>query len=139
MKGRKIGDKWVVRLDKGDEIIESITKFVEENDIRGGYLTGIGAANELKIGLFDTDKKEYITRLFKGDYEIVSLSGNISIQEKTTRLHLHITIADKEQKAFGGHLYFAKIGAVCEIFIEELNTELKRIKDKDTGLYILDL
>ena len=139
MKGRKTGNKWIIRLDKGDEIIESLTLFAKENNIKGGHLTGIGAANNLKIGLFDTEKKEYITRQFTDDYEIISLLGNVSVQEEKVRLHLHITIADKEQKAFGGHLYSAVISAVCEIVLEEIPEGLKRFKDQNTGLYLLDL
>jgi len=138
VKGKKIGNRWVLRLDKGDEIIESLTNFLKDNKIVSGYLTGIGATNDVKIGLFNTKDKRYITKTLKGDYEITSLMGNISLQNGEIKLHLHITIADEELKASGGHLYFAKINAVCEIFIEEFPEILKRKEDIKTGLNLLE-
>jgi predicted DNA-binding protein with PD1-like motif len=138
VKGKKIGNRWVLRLDKGDEIIESLTNFLKDNKIVSGYLTGIGATNDVKIGLFNTKDKRYITKTLKGDYEITSLMGNISLQNGEIKLHLHITIADEELKAYGGHLYFAKISAVCEIFIEEFPEILKRKEDIKTGLNLLE-
>ncbi len=139
MKGKKIGDRWVLRLDKGDEIIESLTNFLENNNIKTGYLTGIGATNNIEIGLFAAENKKFVTKKFKGDYEIISLMGNISMQMNKIKLHIHITIADKELRAFGGHLYSAKISAVCEIFIKEIPEELNRKEDSMTGLYLFDL
>ncbi len=139
MKGKKFGNDWVIRLDKGDEILASLKKFAKENNVYGGFLSGIGAADEIEIGLFDTKEKKYITQKFKGDFEIINLSGNISYQEDDIRLHIHITIADKKQKAYGGHLYYAKISAVCEIFLQQISKNLLRKKDKDSGLYILDI
>src|SRR5690554_2886694 len=111
MEFRKFGNKYVVRMDKGEEIVETLKNFCEEQKITLGWVKGIGAVNKATIGLFHTDTKEYHSIELKGDHEITSLLGNISTMNEEVYLHLHINLSDKEYKTYGGHLNLAVIGA----------------------------
>ena len=42
MDYRRFGNKYVVRLEKGEEIVESIKTLCRENNIRLGTVSGIG-------------------------------------------------------------------------------------------------
>ena len=53
---------------------------------------------------FDQEKKEYVHHNFPGGYEVLSGIGNISLLDGEPFVHVHITLADKEGKAMGGHL-----------------------------------
>ena len=75
---KRFNNKIIVRIDKGEEIVESLTKVCKENNITLGSVSGIGATNKVKIGLFDVDSKEYHSKELVGNYEIAPLSGNIS-------------------------------------------------------------
>lgn len=138
MEYQKYGSKYVMRLDKGDEIVESISRFCQENNIRLGTVLGIGAVNKVVIGLFETASKKYHSRELTGDMEITSLVGNISTQEEEVYLHLHITLADGSLGAVGGHLNKAVISATGEIIIDTLEGRLDRKFCEEVGLNLLE-
>jgi len=137
MKSKKFGNKWVVRIDKGEEIVQTIKEFCQENKIKLGSISGIGATDKVTIGLFDTNTKEYHSQELIGDYEITNFSGNISTMNKEVYLHLHITLADKNQQAFGGHLSSAIISGTGEIIVEEIEGEIEREFNEEVGLNLL--
>ncbi|HHV47200.1 MAG TPA: DNA-binding protein [Tissierellia bacterium] len=134
MEYRRFKDKYVVRLQRGEEIIESLTRLCRENDIKLGRVTAIGAANKAKIGLFNVETKEYHSKELEGDMEITNLSGNISRKDGEVYLHLHITLCDKDNRAFGGHLNMAVISATCEMIIDVIDGYVEREFDDEVGL-----
>ena len=56
MEYKQYTNKYILRLDPGEEIVESITKIAETEKIKLASVTGIGAINKAKIGVFDTKK-----------------------------------------------------------------------------------
>ena len=137
MKSKKFGNKWVVRIDKGEEIVQTLKKFCQENKIKLGIINGIGAVNKITIGLFETKTKEYHTKELVGDYEFTSLMGNISTMNGEVYLHLHINLADSNHNTFGGHLNSAIVSATGEITIEEIEGEIERKFNEEVGLNLL--
>jgi len=100
MEYRRFGDKYVVRLNRGEEILESLKKLCKDENIKLGRVTGIGATNKATVGLFNVETKEYHSTELTGDMEITNLSGNISQMNGEVYLHLHITVCDEENRAF---------------------------------------
>ncbi len=45
MEYRKFDNRFIVRIDRGEEILQKIKELCEKEDIRTGYATGIGAAD----------------------------------------------------------------------------------------------
>ena len=70
MDYKKYGDAYLVRLDIGDEIMESLTEICRKEKILVGSITGIGTTNHAKIGLLDTDTKVYYPMEYNEDLEI---------------------------------------------------------------------
>ena len=139
MQSKKLKNKYIIRIDKGEEIVETLTQFCKDNNIKLGSIQGIGATNKATIGFFETKTKEYHSKEFTGDFEIVSLVGNVSTMDGETYLHLHINISDKEHKSFGGHLNSAVVSATCEIFIDLADGEVDREFDEEIGLNLIKL
>ena len=137
MKAKKIGNKYFLRLDKGEEVVAALKNFCRENGIRAGYLIGIGATNQATVGLFETGTKTYRSRELKGDYEIAPLAGNISTMNGEVYLHLHANLCNQESVA-GGHLDKAIISATCEIVIETIDEKIDREYDENIGLNLLN-
>ena len=137
MKFKKIGSKWIVRIDKGEEIVETLKQFCKENKIKLGTISGIGATDRVTIGLFNTKNKQYHSQELIGDYEITNLSGNISTMNDEIYLHLHISLADSKYNAYGGHLNSAIISGTGEIVIEEIEGEIERGLNEEVGLNLL--
>lgn len=137
MDFKKFGNRFIIRIDKGEEIVETLKKFCKENKITLGSVTGIGATNKLKIGLYDVDKKQYFSQELLGNYEIAPLYGNISTMKGEIYLHLHINVCDSEQRSFGGHLNSAVVSATFEGIIEQIDGEIDRKLDEEIGLNLI--
>lgn len=138
MKIKKVENNYILRIDRGEEIVDSIKKACIENKIKAGGIIGIGAVDELKIGIYNVPNKEYLSETLKGSYEVTNLTGNISTMNGEIYLHLHITVTDENFNAKGGHLNFAIVGGTCEIIIKEIKDTIERKKDLETGLNIYD-
>ncbi len=139
MKSKKIGDKYFVRIDKGEEVVTSLKKFCLQNNVKLASLTGIGAADRVIVGLFNTETKQYHDKEFVGEYEITNISGNITTKNGETYFHLHITLGDEKHRAYGGHLNEAWISGTCEIVINCIDGNLERKYDENCGLNIFSI
>ena len=53
---------------------------------------------------FNQKTKEYEEHFFDGGFEVLSGLGNITLFENKPLVHIHISVSDKDGKAFGGHL-----------------------------------
>ena len=139
MKTKKFNDKILVRIDKGEEIVEELTKIVKENKITLGTITGLGATDKVKVGLFDVETKEYHATELTGNYEINPLYGIITTMDGETYLHLHINVADEKHQSFGGHLNHAYVSATFEGVIDIIEGEVDRKFDEEIGLNLLEM
>ena len=137
MDFRRFGNKYVVRLDKGEEIVQTVTKFCREEGISLGQISGIGAIEKMEIGYFQVSTKEYHTKTLEGDMEILGLSGNISTMKGDTYIHFHIVISDENLNSFGGHLNSAVISATGEIIIDVIEGSIDREFNEEIGLNLI--
>ena len=129
----------IARLDIDDEIVDSIKTICENENVKSAVIHAIGAVKSADIALFDFASKEYKENSFNEFMELLSLEGNVTKMNKETYIHLHASLGNEKGQALGGHLKRAVIGATCEMFIETLPYEIKRIKDEKTGLNIFDI
>ncbi len=134
MKYKKIENHYIVRIDKGEEVIAKITELCLKENIALGSITGIGATNNVTIGLYDTEAKKYNKNTLLEPLEITSLTGNISTMDGKPYLHLHITVGNKENIVYGGHLNECFISATCELHILKIDGEMDRYFDPEIGL-----
>lgn len=134
---RKLDNTYVVRLNKGAEIISAIKDFCTSNNVKVGTIQGIGAINSVTFGFFNPETKQYNEKVFEGPREITSLIGNISTKNGETYLHLHMTASGEDYNTIGGHLINATISLTGEIFITPINGTVEREFCKKTGLNLL--
>ncbi|HCF70263.1 MAG TPA: DNA-binding protein [Syntrophomonas sp.] len=139
MQYMKYDDIYLLSLDRGEEVIQSIKDFCRKQKITLGLIHGIGASNQISVGLFETAAMQYHTMELTGDHEITNLSGNISTKDGNVYLHIHATLVDAKFKATGGHLNSAVISGACELFIQALDGEGNRIYDSELGLNVFQL
>ncbi|MBE7019707.1 MAG: DNA-binding protein [Ruminococcaceae bacterium] len=120
-----------LRLEKGEELLEALTALCKKEDIQAGMVLGIGATNDVTVGLFDTEKKMYISNTCTGDMEITSLTGNISRKNGEPYLHLHIQVADESNQVIGGHLSRCVISVTAEITVICSDIKTERTPNED--------
>ena len=125
----------MLRLDPGEEIVASLTRLVEQEQVQLGSVTAIGAANDVTIGIFSTQEKRYHARRYQGDYEISALVGNVTRKEGEPYLHLHITIGNPVTgEVHAGHLTSATISATLELFLQVWDGQVGRKFSDQVGL-----
>ena len=135
MEYRKFSQGYVLRLDPGEEIVASLTRLVEQEQVQLGSVTAIGAANDVTIGIFSTQEKQYHARRYQGDYEISALVGNVTRKEGKPYLHLHITIGNPATGGVhAGHLTSATISATLELFLQVWDGQVGREFSDQVGL-----
>lgn len=127
----------IIRLEKGEELVEQVTNYCRDKKIYAGWVQGLGAGSHSAISYYDINKKQYLQNEIKRNFEILNLTGNISIFEKKPTLHAHVTLGFSDQTTLGGHLHNLHISGTGEIIINELDGEITREKDADTGLSLL--
>ena len=134
MNYKRFHNKVIVRIDKGEELVDSLKTVCKKLDIKLGLIVGIGATDKITVGLMNTKTKKYQEKEFIGDHEISSLVGNITTMNGEVYLHLHVTICNVEHKALGGHLSSAVISATFEGTIDIIDGEVSREYSDDVGL-----
>ena len=137
MKNSRSGNLHFIKLDKGEELITSITSFANEVGIKSGFLTGIGVLKDLEIGYFDVKNAKYDIKKLEGEFELLSLMGNIGITDGKASPHLHVVLGDNKFQCFGGHLIKGYIGITCELVLAATDMKLERLYDADTKLKLL--
>jgi len=124
----------ILRIVRGEDIVEQITSFCKDHGIQSGSLRGIGACDEAELGAYSVETKEYLKKVFSGEHEITVLIGIVS----DTKVHLHATISDESFNAFGGHVNRMRVSATCEIHLISGEESISRAPDEETGLELLD-
>lgn len=103
-----------MRLDHGDDILDSIGQSVEAERSTMSIVAGLGMISEFELGYFDEGK--YIKAYFEEVHELLSVQGSVA-SEGNPRIHVHATVANRSHKAYGGHLLRGKAWMSNEIFM----------------------
>jgi predicted DNA-binding protein with PD1-like motif len=126
-------------FDKDDEVKESLLRFATENGLRGAELTAIGAFSEATLGFFDRKKKNYQEIPVKERVEVLSFLGNIVEKDGEPMLHAHAVVGKPDGTAHGGHFLNGRVWPTLEMIVTEMPVHLRRLKDDETGLPLIDL
>ena len=134
MEYKRFDKDIVVRIDKGEEILEKIKEVAIRENIKLATVTALGATNEFTVGVFKNEEKKYYSNSFQGDFEIASLTGSINTMDDEFYTHIHMSAGDEKGNVFGGHLIKAIVSATCEMFIHVIEGKVDRELSEDIGL-----
>jgi uncharacterized protein len=136
----KLGtDKYVLRLESGDDILRSLQQFANNKKLGASLIEGIGSLNKVKLGHYDFKTKQYRYETFEDDFEILSLSGNISSMNRKPLPHVHVTLGRRDFSVIGGHLDEGSVANMVEVGVWRLPGKLLKAKDESIGLNVLQL
>ncbi len=132
------GDQHLLVLQRGEDVLRSITDFVRDREIRGASLQGIGAVDLARLGQYDYERKDYRVVELRGALEVVGLIGNVALRDGVPFPHVHMTVTTQDGKAFGGHLLEgSRCALTMEIEIKDLGAPLERTPDPRFNLSVL--
>ena len=134
MEYRRFGNTIVARSDRGEEILAAVREIAGAEHIQLASVSALGATNDFTVGVYNVDEKQYHANDFKGNFEIVSLTGTINTMDGECYTHLHMSAGDEKGQVFGGHLNRAVVSAVCEMVITVIDGVVDRRFNEEIGL-----
>lgn len=135
MKSVATGDRIVVRLDPGDEVMAALERLREEHDIENAFFTGIGAVDHAVLGHYDVETEEYTEEEFAGQFEVTNFTGNIG----PDKIHAHMTLGRSDFSTIGGHCSAATVSGTFELIVLRGGPPLTHEQDDQTGLDVFAL
>lgn len=139
MKYAKSDSKYIVSLEKGEKIIESLKSFCVKEKISLASVQAIGAVINPEFAFFNPSDKKYTTKKFPNAFELTSLCGNVTLKDSSPYLHFHVTLGDENFISYSGHLVEAEVNGAFEAVFDIISGEIKRRFNDDIGLNLLDL
>jgi predicted DNA-binding protein with PD1-like motif len=135
---REDGERTLLLVfDPGDRIMETLTGFALDRGIKAARVYGIGAVQEAELGFFDPERRTY-DRWNEGHSEVLSVTGNLSLEGDEHRAHLHVVLGAADGSARGGHLFEGVVGPTLELFVvENPGREIRRERHEDRGLSLI--
>jgi uncharacterized protein len=130
----------VLILHDGDEVQSALLAFAKDEHVVAARFTGIGAVRDPQVAWFDVARNEYLTIERTEQLEIISLIGDIGVDEtKTPIVHAHAVLGQQNGQTFGGHLIRATTSPNAEIFITTFPHPLIKREDKKYNSKFFDL
>jgi len=129
---------YLIRLERGEEVHESLTAWAETAGCEGAVVNGLGAVEDVELGFYHRDRREYERRVEKGPLELLSLTGNLSMVGGRPLLHAHVVLMRDDFSVAGGHLFRARIAVTGEIAVSRTDLRLTRRMNDDVGLPLLE-
>ncbi len=130
---------FAVILESGEEVMEKIMEFAQEQKISASQFTAIGAFSNTIVGFFDFSIKDYKKIPFKEQMEVLTLNGDITLFKGEYKIHAHVVLGKKDGSAHGGHLLKATVHPTLEIILNESPAYLRREMDKESGLALIKI
>lgn len=130
--------RYILRFDKGEEILAKLSEFLEAEKITAASFNAIGACGEIELGYFNINLKDYRKKPFYEELEIVSLSGNTAMAEGKPVMHAHGMFSRTDFSTLGGHVFKILVSVTCEVFLIKLDGQVNRKLDEATNLKLLE-
>lgn len=137
--GKVQENQFVLRLERGEEIVSAIKDFCLKQNIQNATFSGIGSVENPTLAHYRVDTKKYSEKEMQGIFEVPSLLGNVAIFENAPLLHPHITISDETMQAYAGHLVKGTVSATLEVFITLLPSTFEKKQNEQIGLKLYEL
>lgn len=129
------GFNWFMVLAPGDKLSASFRTFFKETKCSSAWVQGIGAVSHAELGFYNLEAKQYQWQLFNKPLEVVSLQGNVTLDEsKEPMIHLHCVLADENYQTIGGHIKDLTVSITLELFVHRSDLSLRRQLNAETGL-----
>jgi predicted DNA-binding protein with PD1-like motif len=128
----------LLRLERGEDVTETLEGFLKEKKIHGGMVSGIGAVEDPELGFYDLPTKTYQRRKVEGNLELIHYSGNITLVDGKPFIHAHAVVSGPDYHAQAGHFFQARISVTGEFVIRPANWRVGRRLDDATGLKLMD-
>ncbi|HJM24681.1 MAG TPA: DUF296 domain-containing protein [Candidatus Thalassarchaeaceae archaeon] len=131
MEHRRVGRDLFIRLDKGEELHDSIRSLSKHGITAAALTSGIGRIRNTSIGYLDAEGV-YRKVIVKEPMELLSMQGNLAPGPEGPFSHIHIVASDDDYVVRGGHLFEATVEVTAEIHMRVLGDESAPMEREET-------
>lgn len=117
MQYREMPGGYFLVLDRGEEVLECLTRFATETGVRAATFHGIGTVERLTLGFYELGEQGYARQSWEESLEVASLSGNLAVVDGGPYPHVHGVFSRRDFHCIGGHVFEAVAGVTVEIRI----------------------
>lgn len=130
------GKAGMVRLLPGTDMLGGLNEAAAELGFEAATVQVVGAVKNLVVAYFDQDSKEYLPfHRYDEGMEIMGGVGNVSLKDGRPFVHIHVTGADREGNAVGGHLMDGSVVYMIEAYFRVFDGPAPvRELDEEVGL-----
>lgn len=144
MDYRRDENTMYIRMDQGEEIMDTIQKICEKENIVSASFFGIGCCSGATIFSRFPDTMEDKEHSREDCLEMEHIAGTISRQaDGTIQKHAHAVFSyidmSRKQHIFAGHLISANILYTAEITMLISERPIERMIDSKTGIQVIKL
>lgn len=129
---------FVLVLAHGDEAMSALRAFAAEQRLSGSHFTAVGAFSRAIVAYFEWHSKQYRHIPIEEQVEVLSLVGDIAIDQGQPKVHAHVVLGKADATAHGGHLIEGHVRPTLEIMVAETPARLQRRFDAESGLALID-
>lgn len=141
MKTTKTTAGYVIKLERGEELIRALTDFCANAGIHNAIFQGIGAVERVEIGYYELSTKTYHFTKDDSVFEVASMQGNVALVDGKPFIHAHAVLSrcDESLACIGAHIKEAFVAVTLEVFLTVLDSSIERKMDDAIGLKLLNL
>jgi len=124
-------------FEPDDEVVSTLEHFAQERGLDAAHFTAIGAFSRALLGYFSWEQKEYLKIPVNEQVEVLTLAGDIALQDGKRKVHAHAVLGRRDGSTVGGHLLQAHVRPTLELMLTESPAHLRRVHDPETGLALI--
>src|SRR3954447_20073680 len=124
-------------FDTGDEAMAGLVEFARANKLGAARITAIGAFRDVVLGYFDWDAKQYKKIPVREQVEVLSLIGDVALQDGAPKVHAHVVVGRSDGSTRGGHLVEGHVRPTLEVILTESPAHLQKHFDPESGLALI--
>jgi uncharacterized protein len=133
------GSQFVLVFERGDEVIEQLTAWCNEQRITAARLTGIGGFSTTTVAWFDPQAQQFHEIAVAEQVEVLALDGDVAEQDGRAAVHAHVVLGTCHGTTRGGHLIAGHVRPTLEVVVDIAPTHLRRRYDTASGLALIAL
>lgn len=118
MRFRRFGNRLLIRLAAGEEIIESLKTVCRRTRVHCASFVGLGSITGVTLGLFRHGDKKFHSDVIPGVFTKAPLAGTVIAPRGRHQIHCRINLeGGSEIPSRGGQLNSAVVSDTCEIVL----------------------
>ncbi|MBN9420133.1 hypothetical protein ABS71_01785 [bacterium SCN 62-11] len=125
---RESEEVFLICLQSGELLRQSLEQACLDLEIVGAAVSGIGGLCEVELGYWRSP--DYERKSLDGNWEMLTLLGNISLYEGRPFAHLHVSLAGPDLQVVGGHFFEGRVTATAEIFLTRTTPIVRHWDDR---------